>query len=485
MKRFSLFLLVLFVFASCDFDNPCVSECCDEDVQWYNGKYLVRYNSSSEKVAAWDTGYVAGIKSNVYRNNRKHERPKKYMGDGLYRKDNELLLKSLSDFRKNPEYSPPVLVKEISTNYKVGEKKLFYVDKKHVYATLKYSGEKCLVWHTEDFDSVVFADNMCFEQLSKKFDEIYEIETDLFGTNKNYLVSMPDLYITEIEDKVSIVVTRCESDVNGYFACRDLLKWSNGNHLQMFYIDSKLLKKNKNEAFITLVHEFQHLLGFIHDKVVHNIKDGYECWYTEMLSCLSEDILLDCLGGNQWENAVSLLYTFKRNYNYGVTCWYDYGEKNTVSYAVNYAFAAYLFRNYGGADFLKSLTHSNYSGKEAVTFALEANGYNFTFDDVVENFYQVLINTLPARSEDELTLNREIRFTSCGRSFKAQAINLRKLPICRNVYDRKNPCFFSAGIDGQVELGAYGFALSKIGDMDENELDISYPDNKNVKIFVH
>ncbi|MEE1290434.1 MAG: hypothetical protein UHW86_05325, partial [Spirochaetota bacterium] len=196
MKRFSSFLLVLFVFASCDFDNPCVSECCDEDVQWYNGKYLVRYNSSSEKVAAWDTGYVAGIKSNVYRNNRMHERSKKHVGDGLYRKDNELLLKSLSDFRKNPEYSPPVLVKEISTNYKVGEKKLFYVDKKHVYAKLKYSGKKCLVWHTEDFDSVIFADNTCFEQLGKKFDEIYEIETDLFGINKNYLVSMSDLYIT-------------------------------------------------------------------------------------------------------------------------------------------------------------------------------------------------------------------------------------------------------------------------------------------------
>lgn len=379
-----------------------------------------------------------------------------------------------TDFPKNNSADPF----ENEKTYQKGDKASFYISVKSNLESkdfcadfvLKESGEHCNVWCVEK-DSAYMMKNplssYVFTQVREKFDEIYPVQIQIFGANK-FSDSKWSNLLQNYDGKVNILIydianDACESQdggVFGFFHALDFYTDSNySNKTECINVDSFFFNKDTEGSFQTLFHEFQHLENFVNKVVLSSNDRSVSTWYNEMLSMLSEDIFTDLLGIALENAPANRLNFFNAYYPLGFYQWRsgsDYFPSGDVyiSYANSYAFGAYLLRNFGGIELIKKISQNDSVDEESITKALKSLGYDFTFSDVLLNFYQILFEN------KSYSLNKEFSDNSFGCKLNIKAIDLKKFPATKEipyfVYD--NATLYSSK---KFPVSAYSFSVYK------------------------
>lgn len=329
----------------------------------------------------------------------------------------------------------------VSRTCTVGEKSAFYIsyDEKtyqEVEFTLEASGKNCNIWYYDDIKDVSLGVSESsldetFDVLAEKFDSVFYAEQAVFGSyeieNKNgAFISTPE--------KIDILIFDLEQDARssangggtyGFFNIVDIYTEEPVNRLnekeyagyrtnqaECFYIDAYFLKDRPDKIYETLVHEFQHLLGFI-NTVVNKGSSVYETWYTEMMSQLAEDILISYLGIEYEDSFLPGRMSWCNLYhNLG---FYDWKSSVYAGYGNAYLFGSYLAHSYGGIDFIRTLAQCGKINEEAVTFALKQTGKN---DDFYTAFYKW------GKSVLDGSLKNEINEKVCEYDFTLHGIDV-------------------------------------------------------------
>ncbi len=266
-----------------------------------------------------------------------------------------------------------------------------------ITATLRAEGDHSLIWVADanyDNGSASATDNKLttaqINSMRNKFDLTYPLMTSVFGDNyaagtTTVHTDLSSIVIGASGEKVSILVYDIYYDytpsqnggVLGYFWGKDLLRYSYygsslpSNEAEIFYIDAHFADLVPDVIYSTLVHEFQHMIHFAQKSLRLNVFS--DTWYNEMLSMISEDMMLAPVGipavGGPIEGRIPY---FNAYYDYsGVTDWLS-GNYVLMSYSSAYAFGAYLARNYGGPALIEAIAQNNYAGTESITQALRS-----------------------------------------------------------------------------------------------------------------
>ena len=173
---------------------------------------------------------------------------------------------------------------------------------------------------------------------------------------------------------------------------------SRSNECEMFYIDSYFLDRYPEFVYSTLAHEFQHMLHFVHKTMINGVSST--TWFNEMLSMICEDLLSgsDYLNTSDEYSPKSRLTYFNAGYALlGLTEWSS--DYTAYSYANAYAFGAWLTRNYGGAELVKSMASNEYVDLECILQAIyDCGGGTLTVAELLRQFtrsicYPELTNT--------------------------------------------------------------------------------------------
>ena len=249
--------------------------------------------------------------------------------------------------------------------------------------------------------------------------DIYDWVSNIFGEEWG-VHSYPDDLI-EANNEITILLYDIDEDnstnggVLGFFWAKDNYKMSRieySNQRIMFYIDAVLFATEEgdswdvsdlwpSEGISAMAHEFQHMIHF-YQKAVLLIEEGYntESWINELLSMTTEDIVsdkievngprgvshLDGSAGSQWITEGRLpLYN---HYNDIAVAYWPPPEDPEVlrNYSINYAFGAYLARNYGGAELMRNIVHNDYTDYRALESALSVLGYSESFATVLQKW---------------------------------------------------------------------------------------------------
>ena len=398
-----------------------------------------------------------------------------------------------TDFPKNN--SADLFVNE--KTYEKGDKASFYISVKSNLESkdfcadfvLKESGKHCNVWCVEKDSDYMMKNPLSsyvFTQVREKFDEIYPVQIQIFGDNKFSDSKLSNL-LQKYDGKVNILIydianDACESQtggVYGFFHSLDFHTDSNySNKTECINVDSFFFNNDPEGSFQTLFHEFQHLENFVNKVVLSSNNRSVSTWYNEMLSMLSEDIFTDLLGIKLENAPANRLNFFNAYYPLGFYKWrtesnyLPYGDVY-ISYANSYAFGAYLLRNFGGIELIKEICQNDFVDEESITKALESLDYDFTFSDVLLNFYQILFEN------ESYSLNKEFSDNSFGCKLNIKAIDLKKFPATEKipyfVYD--DATLYSSK---KFPVSAYSFSVYKnpykytVYDVQEKNENLNY-----------
>ncbi|MBQ2206919.1 MAG: hypothetical protein II413_06900 [Treponema sp.] len=217
-----------------------------------------------------------------------------------------------------------------------------------------------------------------------------------------------------------------ESGVAGYFfGAKDYFKQGNyrdaraySNKGKYFYLDAAFCNNgngyaNPNStvsdlAITTLFHEFQHMIHF-GQKTIYGIES--DTWYNEMLSMLCEDLMADQLGTGNSAPQTLRISDFKNSYYLsGIDEFREDNDYTISSYANSYTFGAWLAREFGGPQFVSTMSkdHSR-ANMESVLYSIYANtGRKYSRRQVYKLFIQACIFRSPFAEENGLpTLNKD------------------------------------------------------------------------------
>lgn len=252
--------------------------------------------------------------------------------------------------------------------------------------------------------------------------DIYDWTTNVFGTewgSHSYGNLIP------ADNNITIFLFDIDNDnsttggVAGYFYARDnfnTASYPGSNERLMFAIDSNFygIKSGAtwevtdswpSNMLVTLAHELQHMIHFYQRGVLRGATSA--TWLNEMCSMSAEDLVAGKLGVDGPRGVDSSIGSAGTGPIYGGelsrATYYDYltltqwqsgtGENSVLnSYAQAYAFAAFLNRNYGGAQFFRNLLTVSSSVPDsstvgAITEALSMTGYTgLDFDEVLRRW---------------------------------------------------------------------------------------------------
>lgn len=282
-------------------------------------------------------------------------------------------------------------------------------------ATLRAVGKYCNVWVIDEYYTSGKASGsrvssaIC-SSFADKFDGIYGKVRELFGDESDEIYyyysngefkseSMSRLSDTGMYDKthnkVNIVIYDIGGDASsangggvvGYFYAKDyfpngtdiqkltgkaysqteqLLNYSNEG--KYFYVDSKYAVNDTTMVYSTLAHEFQHMVHWNQKTMRQELESG--SGFNEMLSMLCEDLLQSYLGLDDDDSPKSRLPLFEKCYpDVGLEYRDSSSYLTLLSYADNYAFGAWLARNFGGAQLVKALSTNAYVDAKSIEAA--------------------------------------------------------------------------------------------------------------------
>lgn len=255
--------------------------------------------------------------------------------------------------------------------------------------------------------------------------DIYDWVTNIYGEEwgsfSGSSISEDASMLITYDNQITILLFDIDNDnshtggVVGYFWAKDNFKSSvipYSNQRIMFYMDSVLyatLKKDEGSWDISdywpstvisiLGHEFQHMIHFYQKTVMRSGGNGSETWLDEMCSLATEDLVANKAQvkgprGVDYDNPASgepyntsgRLPLYNLYNDYSLTKWYS-GSSVLISYSVNYAFAAYLARNYGGAKLFQQIVLNEFTDSSAIEYALGKTGYSsLTFGQLLQKW---------------------------------------------------------------------------------------------------
>ena len=380
-------------------------------------------------------------------------------------------------------------------------------------AILRAVGEKCAVWVISDNwtngnEGGEKINSAIAEKLAANFDTMYDKIRAVFGEESNNLstntsfssqVAMSDY--SETGELVNIVVYDIgkdyangenSGDIVGYFYAKDYFYLTTSNSVykysnkgKYFYIDGYFAANYTSTVYSTLAHEFQHMIDF----GVKSMENGVDSStaYNEMKSMLCEDVMYATLCDLdsdfcEEDSPISRLPLFNRHYADVGLEYKSSSPEVYYSYANNYAFGAWLVRNYGGIALLNEFATNAYADEKAILKALSATGAsaatmeallkNYALSCVISNASVTFNKTL---SDSECTLN--------GYTYSLEPIDLWNLASvlpetyadCKNsttYYKFDGPYLY--GYNSQVELRPYGISAQIIGTATSSEATITF-----------
>ncbi|MBQ2354953.1 MAG: hypothetical protein II397_03935, partial [Treponema sp.] len=279
------------------------------------------------------------------------------------------------------------------------------------------------------------------QDVADKFAAHYYHEREIFGEEYDFLFdaschsSPTEAY--KIEDTgslVNIVIYDIandhgqtnESGVAGYFfGAKDYFKQGNyrdaraySNKGKYFYLDAAFCNNGNGYAnpsstvsdlaITTLFHEFQHMIHF-GQKTIYGIES--DTWYNEMLSMLCEDLMAEQLGTGNSAPQTLRISDFKNSYYLsGIDEFREDNDYTISSYANSYTFGAWLAREFGGPQFVRSMSQDHFrANMESVLYSIYANtGRKYSRRQVYKLFIQACIFRSPFAEENGLpTLNKD------------------------------------------------------------------------------
>lgn len=263
------------------------------------------------------------------------------------------------------------------------------------------------------------------DRLADKFlasgtdNDIYDWVTNIYGAEWGASDGDLDAYYIQPDSQITILLCDIDGDnaTNGgtvglYYAKDNFLKeyWGTSNERIMFYIDAVMFADPSDfddatadawsmddhwpsTIVSTLAHEFQHMINYYQKSVLR--AGSTDTWLDELLSMATEDVVSDKIGsigprgvayddmaaGDPGNTDGRLPRYNHRNY-VSLTEWLS-GDDVYYSYSINYAFGAYLTRNFGGVRLLRDIVWNDFVDSTAVDAALAAGGYAVTFQDLL------------------------------------------------------------------------------------------------------
>lgn len=347
------------------------------------------------------------------------------------------------------------------------------------------------------------------DKYSKKMDEMCEYITKVFGPLPENMIYSPNgsfndcvkRPMTELSTtgiKINIVIGDIFSDNTNEMAANDngvmgmvcqkdlyasgvkgkdtIVDASNsGNY---FYLDSYWAVKDEKEAFSTMAHEFQHLIGFSLKYVEYALE--YDSYYlTEMLSMLTEDIMQEYLEVSDNNVALARLPLFNSYYFLLGLNEFSQDEYMAIAYANAYAFGAWLSRQYGGTKLIHEMALNKYVGIDCMVNAVNTvTGKDYSYLDLLRKYTQALVFT--NTDYDYPTMNKDAEtsstYTYNGYTYPMKAIDLWHLDDRLEVKSNANvkydgPRYFSSS--SGYELPPYGFTLHKVGTVDADAKSVN------------
>ncbi len=282
-------------------------------------------------------------------------------------------------------------------------------------STLRAIGKYCNIWVIDDYytsgkASGTKVNTAICTAFADKFDSIYGKVREYFGdesdeiyyyyangefsTEKMSRLSDTGMYDSS-HNKVNIVIYDIGGDANasngggivGYFYAKDY--FPNGTDIQKltgkgypvaeqvlnysnegkyFYVDSKYAVKDTSMVYSTLAHEFQHMVHWNQKSMKQELESG--TGFNEMLSMLCEDLLQSYLKLDDDDSPKARLPLFEKCYpDVGLEYRDSSSYLTLLSYADNYAFGAWLARNFGGASLVKELSTNAYVDAKSIEAA--------------------------------------------------------------------------------------------------------------------
>ncbi|MBT3225397.1 MAG: hypothetical protein HN580_14625 [Deltaproteobacteria bacterium] len=290
--------------------------------------------------------------------------------------------------------------------------------------------------------------------------DIYDWVTNIFGSpwgshSYDNLISATaaqsiDILFFDISNDGNLTDSDPNGGILGFFWSKDSFLTSSANYSNerlLFYMDSVLSAKKTDasweisdywpsEMVSTLAHEFQHMIHFYQKNVKR--ASSSETWINEMASMVTEDLLADKMlvngprGVSYTDDTAGSSGNTKgrlpvyNNYDYiGPTVWYE-GNSALISYGINYAFGAYLARNYGGAALFQSIVQSSDSNYQAIVNAVVAQGYTETFTSLLQKWGVAVLSSDDTSMASGYLYNTGGGFTSTlnGISYNLGSVNL-------------------------------------------------------------
>ena len=502
--------------------------------------YLIAYNTGAESISSENTGgaylyNISSLSAKVENEFQTCADSEPYTGvqennSDFYIQQNCEIARKLQNLSLEQTAGiRSVEAVQLRRTCTVGEIAAFYISYdertyQEVEFKLEASGKNCNIWYYDDISDVSLdvsesALDETFDVLAEKFDSVFYAEQTVFGSyeieNKNgAFISTPE--------KIDILIFDLEQDARssangggtyGFFNIVDIYteepvnrlneKESAGyrtNQAECFYIDAYFLKDRPDKIYETLVHEFQHLLGFI-NTVVNKGSSVYETWYTEMMSQLAEDILISYLGIEYEDSFLpGRMSWFNLYHNLG---FYDWKSSVYAGYGNAYLFGSYLAHSYGGIDFIRTLAQCGKINEEAVTFALKQTRNS---DDFYTAFYKWGKSVLDGSLENEINGNAgKYDFTLHGIDVWDYSYNVNGSSIESNYYIYTENYDTSKVIAGgrlfygplifkntdtnyfRASLGRGGFYITNIGTVKEGDYICANKENtsNSIRMFVY
>ena len=420
----------------------------------------------------------------------------------------------------------PDLEPSLATNYSIGETKSIYVDNdsnistfKQKNATLYAKGTYCYVWIVNGYYGTVtkggqMVDKSIAESIATNFDKIYPMVRTVFGNESDDLVYTTDgnsvqnyramSSYSDTSTMVNIVIYDIGNDYKGasnpsggtvgYFYSKDYITGYRGsgtlatsNVGKYFYVDAYWAANETAMVYSTLAHEFQHMVNFGVKVMDSKMKLSPDTWYNEMLSMLCEDMMKDYLEANNSsftdnDSPFDRLPMFCRHYYDTGLEYRTSGVSNAVfySYANNYAFGAWLLRNYGGISLLHNISTNSHVNIESIT---EASGQSI--ETLLQEYTKAcLINQTNYGFNKSAS---QTTYYSNNYYYPLDAINLWGLSSVLtksyaeytknktqldSYYSYSGPVCF--GYNAQQDLRPYGFTLVRVGRITSSSATVQF-----------
>ncbi|TDT68601.1 peptidase M30-like protein [Hypnocyclicus thermotrophus] len=441
---------------------------------FYNNGKLIREKSIENTISY---NIRASITNTSYTEGSKEEFYALYAGTGDYYKENNELNKKQATLKKQVNN---IEVKVENNNSSTRTLNIWVADD---------------VWETVVTQEMI--DALADKFLKTGFDnDIYDWVTNIYGDE---WFEGNDEYTNTIDGnkEINILIYNINEGNNsngsylGFFdSTHNFINNENNkysNEKIMFFIDSgNLAKKDENSnwdityvdkegkgpAIIlsTLAHEFTHMIIFY--QKYYNQDINIDSWINEMCAMTTEDILANKLGINNPINIRQDEFSLYSN-SYPVNEW----TNSTLHYANKYFFGAFLLRNFGVGIF-HDIATNEYNGITAIEKALEKNGYNIKFEELLKYWGEAILTS------DKY----ELDYVYSSKDLSYNGITYRVAPI--NVVDNKNyKNIIFYGLDDSsapdLDLGAnIYYKLTPYSIVSDSEWDITIPSGVGINIII-